>query len=135
MRASAFTLIEILVVVTIIGILAALIVPRIFGKVGKARQSVAGGNIATLEARVLDFQLDCGRLPTPQEGLRALVRAPGDVAEKWDGPYVKEKDIIDPWGNEYQYRTGGRNADFDVWTYGADGQPGGEDENADVGNW
>jgi general secretion pathway protein G len=68
--------------------------------------------------------------------LQALLRPPGDVSAQWKGPYVKEKDIIDPWGVELMYRyPGQRNADFDLWTYGADGAEGGEDENADIGNW
>jgi general secretion pathway protein G len=131
-----FTLVEFIVVMTIIGILAALIVPRFFGRVGQAKQSVAVSNIAALEAKVLEFSADCGRLPTSSEGVRALVQAPSDAADKWHGPYVKEKDIIDPWGVEYIYRCPGtKNADFDILTYGADGQEGGEGENADVGNW
>jgi len=135
-RPSGFTLIEFIVVMTIIGVLAALIVPRFFGKIGTAKQAVAQGNIPTLETKVLEFQADCGRLPTEQEGLRALLQAPSDVSAKWNGPYVKEKDILDPWGNEYAYRQPGqRNRDFDLFTLGADRQEGGEGENTDIGNW
>jgi len=134
-RRSAFTLIELLVAVTILGILAMLIVPRVIGRIGGARQAVAVGNIHTLEAKVLEFQIDCGRFPTGQEGLRALVYPPADVQDKWKGPYVKDKDIIDPWGEEYIFRYPGRkNADFDILTLGADKQEGGESENADVIN-
>lgn len=129
----AFTLIEFIVVMTIIGILAALIVPRFFGKIATAKQAVAQGNLPTLETKILEFQADCGRLPTEQEGLGALLVAPPDLAGKWKGPYVKDKDIIDPWGREYVYRyPGQRNADFDLFTLGADGQEGGEGENADI---
>ena len=136
MRRPAFTLIEFIVVATIIGVLAALIVPRFAGRIGGARQAVARQKIAVLEAKVLEFQADCGRLPTHQEGLIALVRRPSDVSERWRGPYVKEKDILDPWGVEFIYRyPGQRNADFDLFTLGADGQEGGEDEHADIGNW
>ncbi len=132
----AFTLIEFIAVMTIIGILAALIVPRFVGRIGGAKQAVAQQKVAVLETKVLEFQADCGRFPTAQEGLRALLRAPADVANQWKGPYVKEKDIIDPWGREILYRYPGRqNADFDLFTYGADGQEGGEGENADVANW
>jgi general secretion pathway protein G len=135
-KVPAFTLIEFIVVMTIIGILAALIVPRIIGRVGGAKQAVAKQKIAVLESKVLEFQVDCGRLPTAQEGPQALVQKPSDVADKWKGPYVKEKDIIDPWGKEFKYDNPPRhNADFDIYTYGSDGQEGGEDENADVGNW
>ncbi|MFA5864571.1 MAG: type II secretion system major pseudopilin GspG [Phycisphaerae bacterium] len=135
-KAKAFTLIEFLVVITIIGILATLIVPRFIGKIGKTKQSVAKGNIGVLEVKVLEFQTDCERLPTNQEGLKALIQGPSDVGDKWKGPYVKEKDIIDPWGQEFLYEGPGRhNRDFDIFTYGADGQEGGENENADIGNW
>ena len=129
------TLIELIVVMTIVGILAALIVPRLVGRIGGARQRVAQSNIAALEAKVVEFQIDCSRFPTAQEGLRALVRAPADVASSWKGPYVKEKDILDPWGVEYVYRSPGRhNQDFDIVTYGRDGREGGEGEDADVVN-
>jgi len=133
---KAFTLIEFIVVATIIGVLAALIVPRFIGRIGGAKQAVAKQKIAVLEAKVLEFQADCGRFPTGAEGLGALVRAPGDVGDKWKRPYVKEKDIVDPWGTEFVYRyPGRRNADFDIYTLGADGAEGGEDENEDLGNW
>lgn len=132
----AFTLIEFLVVMTIIGILAALIVPRFVGRVGGARQSVAQQKIAVLEAKVLEFQVDCGRFPTNQEGLRALLQPPTDVRDSWRGPYVKEKDITDPWSRDVLYRCPGRqNADFDVYTLGRDGREGGADEDKDIGNW
>ena len=135
-RTRAFTLIEFIAVMTIIGILAALIVPRFFGRIGGAKTAVAQQKVAVLETKVLEFQADCGRFPTAQEGLQALLRAPSDVADHWKGPYVKEKDIVDPWGREINYRyPGRRNADFDLFTYGADGAEGGEGENADVGNW
>jgi general secretion pathway protein G len=132
----AFTLIELIVVVTIIGVLAALIAPRILNRVGGAKKAVAQQKIAVLETKVREFQVDCGRLPTNQEGLRALVQQPGDTGDNWQGPYVKQKDILDPWGSEIQYRAPGRyNEDFDLFTLGADAREGGEDENADVGNW
>jgi general secretion pathway protein G len=136
LKPRAFTLIEFIVVMTIIGILAALIVPRFVGRIGGAKQAVAQQKVAVLEAKVLEFQADCGRFPTTQEGLQALLRPPADVAEQWKGPYVKEKDILDPWGVEllYQY-PGRRSVDFDLWTYGADGQEGGEGENQDIGSW
>lgn len=132
---TAFTLIEFIVVMTIIGILAAMIVPRFLGRVSGAKQAVAQQKIKVLEAKVLEFQTDCGRLPTAQEGLHALLNAPGDV-KNWKGPYVKEKDILDPWDQEFVYiNPGRRNTDFDLVTYGADKQEGGEDENGDIGNW
>jgi len=135
-RRRGFTLVEFIVVMVIIGILATLIVPRFFSKVGKANQAVAKGNIGILVTKVLEFQADCGRLPSEQEGLRALIQAPSDVGSKWDGPYVGPKDITDPWGVEFLYRyPGQRNKDFDIFTYGADHQEGGDGENTDFGNW
>jgi len=136
LKRYGFTLIEFIVIITIIGILAALIVPRVVGRVGGAKHAVAQQKVAVLENKVVEFQTDCGRFPTVQEGLRALVQAPADVAGKWKGPYVKEKDILDPWDVEFVYRIPGRkNTDFDLFTLGADHQEGGEDENADIGNW
>ena len=134
-KRRAFTIVEILVVVTIIGILATLIVTRVIGRVGAAKRAVAESKIAVLEQKVVEFYTDCGRYPSAQEGLRALVQAPGDVGEGWR-PYVKEKDILDPWGVEFIYRYPGvRNMDFDILSYGADGAEGGEGEAEDVGNW
>jgi len=84
----------------------------------------------------LEFQTDCRRYPTNDEGLHALLVCPADLQEKWEGPYVKGKDIIDPWDNEliYEY-PGTMNVDFDIYTLGADGREGGENENEDLGNW
>lgn len=134
-RSRAFTLIEFLVVVTIIGILAAMVVPRFFGRVEGAKKSVAQQKVAAIEAKILEFQMDCGRYPTAQEGVQALLQQPADC-QKWNGPYVKEKDVLDPWDKPLVYRYPARyNADFDLFAMGADGQEGGEGENADVGNW
>lgn len=134
-KPGAFTLIEFLVVLTIIGIMAALIVPRTFVRIGQAKQTVARQKISVLESKVMEFQVDCARFPTAQEGLRALVQAPSDAGDKWRGPYVKDKDILDPWGVEIKYRIPGQHGDFDIFTYGADGQEGGDGDNADIGNW
>lgn len=131
LRRRAFTLIEIIVVVTIIGILALLIVPRLFHRISSAKHGVARTNLQTLEAQVLAFQIDTGRLPA---ALRELVEQPSDLeAGKWQGPYVKEKDLTDPWGEPYKYRApGGRGQDFELASFGADKSEGGEGENADV---
>ncbi len=134
-KRGAFTLIELIVVVTIIGILAVLVVPRVFFHVGEARQAVAKQKIAVIDSKVLEFQVDCGRLPTTQEGLRALVQAPSDAGEHWKGPYVKERDILDPWNVEIRYRCPGQHGDFDICSLGADNQEGGTGDNADIGNW
>lgn len=133
---EAFTLVEFIVVATIIGILAALIVPRFFGEIGQAKTAVATQKIGVLEVKVIQFQKDCGRLPTNQEGIRALIEEPPGLEGKWKGPYVKRKDIVDPWDVEFRYASPGRyNQDFDIFTFGADGKEGGEDDNTDVGNW
>ena len=135
-RQSGFTLIEMIVVITILGVLATIIVSSSIWRIGEAKQKVALTNIKTLEGKVQEFYADCGRMPNAQEGMQALVRPPADVGSKWKGPYVKEKDILDPWGTEFVYRSPGQhNSDFDLMTYGADHQEGGEGENQDVGNW
>jgi general secretion pathway protein G len=131
-RSAAFTLIEVLVVVTIIGLLATLIITRYVGRVGQARDSVARQKISVLTQQVLLFEQDVGRLPLEEEGLESLVNPPDDVAEQWKGPYVKAKDIIDPWDNTMIYRSPGQqNPDFDIFSMGEDGR---ESED-DIGNW
>ena len=135
---AAFTLIEFIVVATIIGVLAALIVPRVIDRIGASRQAVARQKISVLSVKLHEFRLDCGRFPTNQEGLRALLAAPSDVSDKWKEPYLsREKDILDPWDVEFRYQHPGHySIDFDIWTFGADGQEGGEDEeDEDIGNW
>ena len=130
-----FTMVEILVVVVIIGVLAALIVPRFFGRIGKARQSVAAQQISEIEKVVHTFRLDYERYP---ESLDELVERPGDVPEeKWEPPALKRKNLIDPWGRPYLYKYPGDHSDtyFDLCTLGKDGQEGGEGEDADVVNW
>lgn len=137
-KTSGFTLIELLVVLIILGLLAALVGPRILGRVGGAKQKVAKSQIAMLEAALDQYRLDMGRYPTTEEGLKALIEPPEDEEERknWRGPYLKKKKIPkDPWGRPYQYRCPGEHGEFDLWSYGADGQPGGEGENADITNW
>lgn len=128
-----FTLVEILVVVIIIGVLAAMIVPQFFGRVGQAKASVARQKLATIETAVGMFQTDYGRFP---RDLRELVNRPGDIpAEKWHAPTVKEKDLVDPWDRPFVYRFPGDHLTFDLYSLGADGQSGGDGENADITNW
>jgi len=134
----AFTLIELLVVLVILGLLAALVGPRILGRIGGAKQEVAKSQIAMLEAALDQYRLDMGRYPTTEEGLKALIEPPEDEEAKknWRGPYLKKRKIPkDPWGKEYHYRCPGEHGDYDLWSYGADGEPGGEGENADVTSW
>jgi general secretion pathway protein G len=130
---GGFTLVEILVVVIIIAVLAALIVPSYVGRVGQAKQSVAKQKLSILEQAVQMFRLDYSRYP---ETLDELIERPGDIpAEKWHTPSVKAKDLLDPWDNRFVYKCPGDHGPFDVSSLGADGQQGGEGENADVVNW
>lgn len=136
-RASAgWTLIEIMVVMLVIGILAAVIVQEFGTTAQDAKVSTAKANIAELDSAVTRFYLNMDRYPAPEEGLKVLVQAPAGEESKWRGPYINLL-RSDPWGNPYQYQVPGtRNPNrFDIWSRGADGTDGGEGANADVGNW
>jgi len=129
---------ELLVVLVILGLLAALVGPRILGRVGGAKRDVAKSQIALLESALDQYRLDMGRYPSTEEGLNALITPPEDeeARKNWRGPYLKKKKIPkDPWGHPYQYRCPGEHGEYDLWSYGADGQPGGEGENADITSW
>jgi general secretion pathway protein G len=135
-RSEGFTLLEIMVVVIIIGVLAATIIPQFMGTTHDAKVSAAKGDVAQLESAMERFNLHMDRFPTMDEGLNVLVEAPAGEDKKWRGPYIK---VLrpDPWGNPYQYRAPGmhHSSTFDVWSRGADGQDGGEGPGADIGNW
>jgi general secretion pathway protein G len=132
---NGFTLIELLIVMVILGMLAALVVPRMVGKVGKSKIRAAKAQIEMLSTALDAFKLDVGRYPTTEEGLEALVKASPD-AKDWDGPYLKKEQIPkDPWGHPYVYKCPGEHGDYDITSYGADGQPGGEKEDADIVSW
>jgi len=132
---NGFTLIELIVVMIILGLLAALVAPRIFGRVGQARQKAARTQIELFGTALDSFRLDVGRYPTTSEGLESLLRQPSD-AEGWNGPYLKKSEIpLDPWGQPYQYRSPGEHGDYDLYSYGADKTEGGEGEDADVVSW
>ncbi|HEX4583384.1 MAG TPA: type II secretion system major pseudopilin GspG [Burkholderiaceae bacterium] len=134
-----FTLIEIIVVITIMAIMAALIVPRVVGRTDDARVAAARQDIATLMNALKLYRLDNGRYPTTEQGLRALVEKPtvDPVPPNWkaggylDSPTVRK----DPWGNDYQYLNPGLHGEIDVLSFGRDGQPGGEGPDADIGSW
>ena len=134
-RSKGFTLIEILAVVLIVTMLATLVVPNVLKKFGKAKLNIARTNIAIIESALNEFYMDCGRLPTQSEGLTALVKAPADL-EEWDGVYCKEKVLIDPWGRPFEYHAEGaiNPGSYDIISYGADGNPGGDGENSDITN-
>jgi general secretion pathway protein G len=128
----AFTLIELMVVVLIIAILAALIVPRIVGRAGEAKRSKAASDIATLSSLLSQYGVDNDGFPSTEEGLQALRVAPGS-ASNWKGPYTQKEIPPDPWGNEYVYESPGPNdQDFIIISYGADGAPGGDGDAADI---
>ncbi len=128
-----FSLIELLIVMIILGLIASLVGPRLFGKLGGARQDTAKTQIEMLMAALDAFRLDVGRYPSEQEGLGALMQNPG--VNKWDGPYLKKEVPIDPWGYPYHYQNPGQHGEIDLFSYGADNKPGGEKEDADVGSW
>jgi general secretion pathway protein G len=131
---KGFSLIELLVVMVIIGLLAALVAPRFIRQEEKAKIKAARAQIELLGTALDTFRLDTGRYPTTQEGLDALRRQPGSV-ERWDGPYLKKDVPLDPWGKPYVYRSPGEHGSYDLSSYGADASPGGEGDNRDVTSW
>ncbi len=136
-RARGFTLVEIMVVVVIIGILGALVVPKLLGRTGEARVTAAKTDIATMSQALKLYKLDNQRYPSTEQGLQALVTKPtsGPSAGGWKQGGYMEKLPKDPWGNAYQYLSPGIHGEVDVFSLGADGQPGGTGEDADVGSW
>ena len=134
-RPKGFTLIELLVVLVIIGVLAALIVPNVLDRAGDARVTAARTDVNNLMQGLKLYKLDNQRYPSAEQGLEALVRKPtvGTPPPNWK-PYV-EKLPNDPWGHPYQYVNPGVKGDIDVYSFGADGQPGGEGNDADIGSW
>nr|WP_267929672.1 type II secretion system major pseudopilin GspG [Paraburkholderia sp. ZP32-5] len=132
-----FTLIEIMVVIAILGILAALIVPKIMSRPDEARRVAAKQDIGSIMQAMNLYRLDNGRYPTQDQGLRALVEKPATdpVPNNWkDGGYL-ERLPVDPWGNPYQYLSPGTHGDIDIFSFGADGKAGGEANDADIGSW
>ena len=132
--ARGFTLIEIMVVVVIIGILAALVLPNVMGRVDQANVTKAKQDLRTIGAALDMYRLDNFKYPTTDQGLQALVQQPND-ARNWRGPYLKGGVNKDPWGNDYRYAYPGSRGEYDIFTLGADNQEGGEGTNADIGSW
>lgn len=135
-RKGGFTLIEIMVVVIILGILAATIIPQFMGTTQDAKVKTAQFDIQTLANAVERFYLNMDRYPTTEEGLKVLVTPPSEGAKNWRGPYIKQVKP-DPWKNPYQYRSPGTHGSktYDIWSRGGDGADGGEDFNADITSW
>lgn len=136
-RAAGFTLIEIMVVVVILGILAALVLPNVMGRIGQAQSTKVKADIQGYETALSLFKLDNFRYPSTDQGLQALVTQPADPSiRNWkEGGYIRSLKK-DPWGYDYQYvYPGTHGTEYDLFTLGADAQPGGDGENADVGNW
>jgi general secretion pathway protein G len=129
---SGFTLLELLVVIVIIGLLAAYVGPKYFSQLGKSEVTIAKAQIESFEKSLDTFRLDVGRYPSSEEGLAALMTAPPTAAAKWNGPYLKKGVPPDPWGHPYQYRAPGSKAEYEIVSTGKDGQPGGTGENADI---
>lgn len=126
-----FTLLELLVVVAIIGLLAAYVGPRYFGQLGRSEQALAKAQIESFHRALAAYRLDVGSFPSSEEGLGALVTRPA-TATRWHGPYLTKGVPLDPWGKAYLYRTPGSRSDYDLVSYGRDGQAGGSGDAADV---
>ena len=135
--ARGFTLIEIMVVVVIMGVLAALVVPKLLSRTGESKIAAAKVDIATVMQALKLYKLDNERYPTSEQGLQALLAKPtsGPAAKGWKAGGYLEKMPKDPWGSPYQYLSPGIKGEVDVFSLGADGQPGGSGDDADIGSW
>jgi general secretion pathway protein G len=129
---GGFTLLELLVVVVIIGVLVAYVAPRYFQQIGKSERTAALGQIDSLRKALDAYWLDTGHFPPSGQGLDALTTRP-EGETRWNGPYLQRQAPMDPWGNAYVYRVPGETGDYDLFSYGKDGKPGGEGEDADLG--
>jgi general secretion pathway protein G len=133
-REKGFTFFEILVVITIIGLLAALVGPRLWKRISGAKQSTAKAQIELFGTALDAFRLDTGRYPTTEEGFKALREKPSGL-DTWEGPYLPKEIPNDPWKRPYVYKCPGDHGDYDIISYGADGVEGGDGENQDVVSW
>lgn len=129
-----FTLLELLVVMVIIGLLAAYVGPKYFSQVGRSEIRMAQAQIDALEKSLHQYRLDVGSYPSTENGLAALMTSPNNEP-RWNGPYLSKIAPLDPWGNPYVYKYPGDRSEFDLFSLGKDGQPGGEGEAADITNW
>lgn len=133
-RCSGFTLLELLVVMVIIGLLAGYVAPRYFSQLGKSEVKTAQAQLNALGKALDHYRLDTGRYPSTDQGLNALVSQP-ESEPKWAGPYLEKAVPLDPWGKPYQYRSPGEHGEYDLYSFGKDGQPGGSDTAADITSW
>lgn len=129
-----FTLMELLVVLAILGLLMSLVGPQVLKSLGGAKTKTALIQIRDVEQALEMYKLDVGRYPNNEQGLAALVNKPG-AAPGWNGPYLKSDVPADPWNGPYVYKYPGDRGELDIYTLGQDGSPGGDGEDADVGNW
>lgn len=135
MPARGFTLIELLVVLVILGLLASVVAPNVMSRLGGAKTKTAQLQVQDMGAALDLYALEVGTYPRTEDGLQALVVQPGGV-ERWNGPYLKKSTIPkDPWGHDYEYRFPGTHGAYDLYSLGADGAEGGENEDADVTSW
>ncbi|MDK2122874.1 type II secretion system major pseudopilin GspG [Parachitinimonas caeni] len=139
-KASGFTLIELLIVMVILGLLAALVGPRLFGHVDSAKINSTKTQLGLFATALDAYRLDFGKYPTTEEGLSMLVNKPADDvpgASKWRGPYLKNSGVLpkDGWGNDFQYKAPGDHGDYDLFSFGSDGKEGGDGDAAEIGNW
>jgi general secretion pathway protein G len=131
---GGFTLLELLVVMVILGLLAGYVAPKYFSQIGKSEAKVARAQIEAFDKALAQYRLDVGRYPTTEQGLNALVVRPAGEP-KWDGPYLAKAVPQDPWGKPYLYRYPGQHAEYDLYSLGKDGAPGGSGDAADITNW
>jgi general secretion pathway protein G len=135
-KEKGFTLVELLVVIVIISLLAGWVAPNLLRKLVKTKRDIARAKMAIIDGAIQRFYIDCGRYPDESVGLEELLAAPTELEEKWNGPYMKRSQLLDPWGNPYVYvEEGERNpGSYDLVSFGADSQQGGEGDNEDIYN-
>lgn len=134
LRQYGFTLLELLVVMVIIGLLVGYVGPKYFAQIGKSEIKATRAQLDALEKVLDQYRLDTGHYPSTEQGLAALNTKPANDP-KWAGPYLKKALPPDPWGNAYQYKAPGEHGEYDLFSFGKDGQPGGADEMADIVSW